>query len=224
MSKFIDLSGSRFGRWTVRSFDRRADGRSFWECECDCGEVAVLRADSLRGGGSLQCVRCAAGERSRTHGMKDSPEWTAWQSMRARCSNPNAAGYADYGGRGITVAPVWETFEQFYADMGPRPERHSLDRIDVEGNYAPGNCRWATQKTQCRNKRKTVALTARGKTQSLQDWADETGMLPVTLYKRYLAGWGHEDAIFAPIVPRVESGRRSGEVRRQKMLSRSGPA
>ena len=156
--------------------------------------------------------------------MKDSPEWGAWAAMRGRCNNPNTHYYADYGGRGISIAQEWSTFERFYADMGPRPKGCSLDRIDVDGNYTPGNCRWATAKTQGRNKRKTVLMTARGRTQSLSDWADETGMLPITLYKRHISGWSDEEAIYAPVLSSRESGQRSWAVRQERAISRSTAA
>lgn len=89
-------------------------------------------------------------------GRKRAPEYYIWASMKQRCSNPRAKGYADYGGRGISVCDRWQNFDNFLADMGPRPEGLVLDRIDVNGNYEPGNCRWATWEQQGRNKRRTI--------------------------------------------------------------------
>src|SRR5215467_8883535 len=88
-----------------------------------------------------------------THGLSDRPEYKAWSSMRQRCQNPNNPGYKDYGGRGIKVCERWQKFENFYADMGPRPDNHSLERINNDGDYEPSNCRWASNLEQQKNKR-----------------------------------------------------------------------
>jgi hypothetical protein len=122
--------------------------------------------------------------------------------MKTRCSNPNRDRYHCYGGRGIRVADEWQNdFEAFKAHVGPRPsDEHSLDRIDVNGDYAAGNVRWATQKEQSRNKRKNVNITAFGKTQTIAAWAEETGLDYYALYNRLRDGYlSPEEALTIPL-------------------------
>jgi hypothetical protein len=128
------------------------------------------------------------------------PLYNLWQQMKNRCTNPRNKGYAAYGGRGITVCDRWQDFQAFHDDMGERPPGMSLDRIDNDLGYGPDNCRWATRKTQQRNRRNNVILTAFGKSQSVAAWAEEIGMPITTLYARVTAyGWTHEKAIRTPV-------------------------
>lgn len=102
----------------------------------------------------------AVGLANRKHGMRSSPAYRSWIQMRTRCKNPNHHAYSEYGGRGIGVCPRWDSFENFLADMGERPEGKSLDRIDPNGNYEPGNCRWAAPNIQAQNKRTAKLATS----------------------------------------------------------------
>lgn len=127
-------------------------------------------------------------------------EFSTWSSMRYRCKNPGNAAWKNYGGRGISVCERWDaSFTSFLEDMGPRPSpNHSLDRIDNDGNYEPGNCRWATQKEQMRNSCVADVITFNGQTKSVRDWAEETGIKWWTLKQRIKNGWPPEIALTAP--------------------------
>ena len=166
--KTIDLTGQRFGRLTVLHRDGSTSCRhAAWKCQCDCGEVRTICGKHLRSGNTKSCG-CLNRELlseglATTHGMtrhgREAGVYGSWRSMRERCQNSNATHYAYYGGRGVTVCERWESFENFLADMGPRPEGLSLDRINNEGNYEPGNCRWATRKQQAHNRRPATRRT-----------------------------------------------------------------
>lgn len=155
----MNLVSARFGRLIVIAESERKGSRRRWLCRCDCGAERVVTQSQLTTGKTSSCG-CLHREQLSQHRTKHgnslipSPEYRAWKSLRGRCNNPNDARYAAYGGRGITVDPAWETFEAFLRDMGPRPsDRHSLDRIDNDGEYGPKNCRWATASEQRRNQR-----------------------------------------------------------------------
>lgn len=128
------------------------------------------------------------------------PEHWAWTQMRARCRNPKCPSYKNYGGRGISVCPRWDSFAHFLVGIGPRPsDKHSLDRIDNDGDYEPGNVRWATRWEQQRNMRTNVLLTARGETLVLFEWARRLDVEPSTIQARLKRGWPVEDAVtFVP--------------------------
>lgn len=157
----LDLTGRTCGRWLVLYRAPNIGRRTAWWCECDCGAFRVVLTQSLRNGSSASCG-CLKRERMSgvmaVHRACGTREYNSWQNMIQRCTNVNRKEYANYGGRGITVCPEWRlSFEAFYKDMGPRPEGMTLDRADNEGNYEPGNCRWATRSQQNHNQRRRAA-------------------------------------------------------------------
>lgn len=155
-----DKTGQRFGRLFVL---HRDEGRRLhWICQCDCGEIVSVQSNNLASGNTSSCG-CLQREKAReyapggrpTHGMYKTRVYTIWVGMIQRTRNPNIPNWHNYGGRGIRICDRWLRFENFLADMGEPPAGLSIDRINNDGNYEPGNCRWATAKEQIHNRRVT---------------------------------------------------------------------
>lgn len=175
----VALVGERFGHLVITEeaprFVHGTRHLRMVRCRCDCGGEKTALVTNLRAGytTSCGCVRLArAAAALTTHAMSDAPEYVAWMAMRKRCRDPNATCYHRYGGRGITVCEGWHNFKNFISDMGPRPSpHHSIDRKDVNGNYEPENCRWATSEMQANNRRNNRFIAFQGETKTLAQWA-----------------------------------------------------
>jgi hypothetical protein len=158
MGKRIFVSvGERFGRLVVLE-ELSINGVGRLRCLCDCGNETTPTTSNVYKGFTKGCgCRIKVGHQS--HGMRNTREYRSWNMMTQRCSNKNNHAFKNYGGRGIRVCAEWLIFENFYKDMGPRPTDTSIDRIDVNGNYEPSNCRWADAITQANNKRIKMAVS-----------------------------------------------------------------
>ena len=189
----------RFGSLQVIIPIGRRKGQRASLCACDCGELTSARISHLLDG-SVKSCGCKQG--SWTHGMRNTPEYSSWNSLKDRCLNPNRKGFATYKDRGVCDRWI-KSFENFYLDMGPRPSlKHTIDRINNSKGYSPENCRWALPPQQARNKTNNVNLTFQGKTQCLADWAEELDINPITLHARIRRyGWSVERALTTPVKP-----------------------
>ena len=205
MGKFRDLTGMKFGRLTVIGFAGRiGKERSIgWKVLCDCGKSKVLRSFNLTSGKTSSCG-CLNRElfikRFTTHGKHKSRAYVSWQNMRRRCYEVACAEYHNYGARGIKVCDRWrDLFENFYADMGDPPPGKSLDRIDVDGNYTPENCRWATAKEQANNKQNNRVIEYEGEELTIAQLAEKMGVNYKVFYMRLSRGWSVEEAATTPV-------------------------
>lgn len=156
MGSFNDLTGQTFARLTALHRVANQGEHTMWRALCDCGTLINVRAQHLRNGNTKSCG-CfdidAVIARSTKHGGAYGPEYRSWAAMLQRCTNPKNKEWHNYGGRGIKVCERWFTAANFLSDMGARPQGKTLDRKDVNGDYEPGNCRWATPAEQAQNKR-----------------------------------------------------------------------
>jgi hypothetical protein len=207
MGVFMNLVGTPpFTRLTVQSrAPNAADGATVWNCVCSCGNEIAVRASSLQTENTRSCGclhRETTSKTFRKHGKSRSKEYQVWRTMKKRCTDQNGRWWHIYGGRGIRVCKRWldpkSGFENFLADMGPRPQGMQLDRRENNGNYTPKNCRWATPKQNSRNTRRVIMLTFQGRTQALGDWEDELGFKHKTLYSRIHSGWSVKRALTTP--------------------------
>jgi hypothetical protein len=192
--------GDKYGSWTVLE---KLGYKGKYACVCACGYKQNIKGADLKKGKSRMCRYCAREQAPGTkHGMRNTSEYNTWVHMIQRCHNPNNKDYPNYGGRGIIVCDMWrESFEAFYMTIGPKttPE-HTIERIDTNGNYAPGNVKWATRTEQNRNQRSNVNLTIGDVTKSVSEWSldEDCPVSKFTIFKRLDRGWGPRRAVFEP--------------------------
>lgn len=195
-----NLVGRKFGRWTVVGFPSK--GRM--ACVCECGTKRSPLVHDVTRGASRSCgclQREMTGDSCRSHGMSRTIAYLAWASMLSRCYNKNVANYKNYGGRGITVCRRWHKFENFYADMGERPNGMTLHRINNDGNYTKKNCEWATRSTQNRNRRGLRMIAINGVNKCLKEWSEIYGIHYRAAMARIRIGW---PPVLALTVPRIQ--------------------
>lgn len=176
-----DLTGKRFGRLTVIGIDDRGDRKTYYNCQCDCGNVKSVRSDSLIAGAIRSCG-CMKKEQdwenltaNHSHKMSGTRIYGIWQGIKKRCYNPHDARYDRYGGRGIKVCAEWlDDFQAFYdwAMQNGYDETLTIDRIDNDGDYCPENCRWSNQQEQARNRSSNIMITIGNATKTLTEWCD----------------------------------------------------
>jgi len=210
MPKKIDLTGRRFGRLVVLyDTGERKSGNVVWHCRCDCENEVNVRSGDLTSGNTTSCGcynRERVAEACTVHGMaqrgKQHPVYWIWSAMLQRCENQDHKHYKNYGGRGITVCPEWHDSQAFidWALANGWQKGLTLDRINNNGSYEPGNCRWATRKENNRNKRNNRLITFNGKTQTMVEWAEEVNISPRTLSLRInKRHWPIERALTEPV-------------------------
>lgn len=205
-SRTRDITNHRFGRLLVIRFIEyrgKNKDRAFWECVCDCGNRKEAYAGSLFVG-DLKSCGCLAKDITlsshTTHGLTNhsSGIYKIWTGIIQRCTNPKSNAFKYYGGRGIKICDEWvNSVESFFKYVGDRPSKlHTIDRIDSNGNYEPGNVRWATKAEQQQNKRNTIVLIINGVSATVSEWSKLSGTNRQTITTRYFRGYSHEECVY----------------------------
>lgn len=221
---FVDLIGMKFNKLRIVEFlgfyPRGKSAVSVWKCICDCGKESIGLGFRIKSGTKKSCgcllgvwlkgrkgmpihpnALAAVTTHNESKGKNQTPEYKAWLSMKGRCLYKGTKSYERYGGRGIKVCERWlHSFENFLADMGRKPTKeHSIGRIENDGNYEPGNCKWSTKEEQQSNTCVSRLIAYKGKTQTIAQWARESGIKKITLYQRFNRGWTTEKCLNEPI-------------------------
>ena len=204
MSNFKDLTGEKIGRLTViKRVENNKANNAQWLCQCECGKEIITTTANLKRRHSKSCG-CLRKEHTSginnnfyKHGMYNTKLYQTWHNMKQRCFNKNSSHYKNYGGRGIKVCDEWLEFMNFYnwAMSNEYSEGLTIDRIDVNGNYEPDNCRWVDNKTQCNNKRNNHLITYNGKTHTMMEWSRLLNIKYDVLRFRLKRGWDIEKAL-----------------------------
>ena len=192
--------GQKYGRLLViEQALSGAGGNSRWLCQCECGKTAIAYGQDLKRGKVVSCG-CWNQEKRTTHGQSRTHIHAVWRMMRDRCNNPNNPAFRHYGGRGIKVCERWNDFVNFSADMGDRPKGYQIERIDNDGDYTPGNCKWATITEQRNNMRSNHILEFNGESHTIAEWSKITGFNWYTIRARLKYGWSIERALTQPLM------------------------
>jgi hypothetical protein len=223
MSRILDLTGKRFGKLVVVEYAGLNDkGKSIWKCKCDCGKEHIAQGSALKIGSIKSCGCYNLEQVQKAHTKKGyftkngvmPPEYRVWYAIKQRCFNPNNKDYSNYGGRGVTMYDKWaDDFEVFFKDVGQRPGKgYTIDRIDVNGNYEPGNCRWVTMKVQSNNRRSNKHIVINGVCDSLMNWVNKIGCVSYETAKARINvhGWDPFTAITTPV-----KSKRNGKNKRK---------
>lgn len=207
-SRFIDLTGQRFGKLVAIKRVKNRGRETFWLCQCDCGNTKEINASRLRRGKTKSCgcykseyerkVNKDFGKFNKTHGMSNTRLYRIYNKMKLRCYSKTNDAYKNYGGRGITICQEWlDDFMNFYnwAMKNGYRDDLSIDRIDNDKGYSPCNCRWATRKQQANNTRSTIFLTYNGETKPASEWSEITGILQDVITARKRKGLTDEECL-----------------------------
>lgn len=201
--KLVDLTGQKFGKLTVVEIAYRKNKRIFWKCLCDCGNYSYVDGGNLKSGhtSSCGCLQKELGL-APSHHLRFHRLYNIWSLMKKRCINSTDKLFSYYGGRGIKICDEWKNdFKVFYdwAMASGYQENLTIDRIDVNGNYEPNNCRWITQKEQVRNIRSNHLITYNNETHCIAEWAELYSLPYRTFWKRLKKGWNFEKALLTPV-------------------------
>ena len=200
--QYLDLTGQRFGKLVVVKEAERIRNKHAWECKCDCGNVTFVPTESLRSGNTKSC-----GCLSKTHGGSKTRLYVVWLRMMDRCYRPKTERYKNYGGRGIRVCNDWHKFENFRSwamqngyDPNAKKFVCTLDRIDVNGDYGPSNCKWSTAKEQSQNTTRSHIINVNGESMTISQASEKYGISSATIWARIkVLGWDEEKAAITPV-------------------------
>lgn len=202
--KMKDLTGIKYNRLTVIGFSERIGKNYYWNCVCDCGntKIIVVQSGQLKNGGTKSCG-CWNLERVTKHNLDGNPIYHVFNSMKSRCYSIKNRSYLDYGGRGVKICDEWlDDVVKFveWSNINGYEEGLSIDRIDVNGNYEPSNCRWVDDYVQANNKTDNTSITYNSETRNLCQWADLYNLKRATLcYRLYIANWDIHKALTTPL-------------------------